>query len=88
MKFTGVFFWFFGMAKVVEGGSAETDLTGREIECLEWLGRGLDNDAIAKQIGISIPTVALHLANARKRLGAASREQALVLALQRGFINP
>jgi DNA-binding CsgD family transcriptional regulator len=63
-------------------------LTPREVECLEWLGRGLDNEKIAKRLGIAMATVALHLTNARRKLGAATREQALVLALQRGLINP
>ena len=76
------------MAKVVNSRNAVTDLTRREIQCLEWLGRGLDNDAIAKQVGITVSTVSLHLANARRRLGAVTREQVLVLALQRGLINP
>jgi DNA-binding CsgD family transcriptional regulator len=63
-------------------------LTSREVECLEWLGRGLDNEKIARKLGVSMATVALHLTNARRKLGAATREQALVLALQRGLINP
>jgi DNA-binding CsgD family transcriptional regulator len=63
-------------------------LTPREVECLEWLGRGLDNERIARKLGIAMATVALHLTNARRKLGAATREQALVLALQRGLINP
>jgi DNA-binding CsgD family transcriptional regulator len=63
-------------------------LTRREIECLEWLGRGLDNEKIARKLDIAVTTVALHLTNARRKLGAATREQALVLALQRGLINP
>jgi DNA-binding CsgD family transcriptional regulator len=63
-------------------------LTPREVECLEWLGRGLDNEKTAKKLGIAMATVALHLTNARRKLGAATREQALVLALQRGLIDP
>ena len=63
-------------------------LTQREAQCLEWLGRGLDNDKIGQQLQISVPTVSLHLANARKKLGALSREHALVLALKRGLIEP
>jgi len=66
----------------------KTPLTPREVECLEWLARGLDNHAIGAQLGISVPTVALHLSNARTKLGAATREQALVLALQKRLIKP
>ena len=63
-------------------------LTPREIECLEWLGRGLRVDGIGSKLGIGLPTVATHLSGARKKLGAATREQALVLALRHGLINP
>jgi len=69
-------------------GHSQKNLTPREIECLEWLGRGLTNGAIAKQLGITVATVALHLTNARVKLGAATREQALVIALKRGLIDP
>lgn len=63
-------------------------LSPREVECLEWLGRGLTNAAIAKRLGISVATVALHLSNARNKLGATTREQALVIALKGGLIDP
>lgn len=63
-------------------------LSSREIECLEWLARGLLDDRIAASLGISCSTVRLHLKNARVKLGARTREQALVLALQRGLIVP
>lgn len=63
-------------------------LTPREIECLEWLGRGLRVYGIGSKLGIGVPTVATHLSGARRKLGAATREQALVLALRHGLIDP
>jgi DNA-binding CsgD family transcriptional regulator len=63
-------------------------LTPREVECLEWLGRGLRVGGIGRKLGIGVPTVATHLSGARKKLGAATREQALVLALRHGLIDP
>jgi DNA-binding CsgD family transcriptional regulator len=63
-------------------------LTPREVECLEWLGRGLRVDGIGSKLGIGVPTVATHLSGARRKLGAATREQALVLALRHGLIDP
>src|SRR5688572_25862011 len=45
-------------------------LTPREVECLEWLGRGLRVDGIGSTLGIGVPTVATHLSGARKKLGA------------------
>jgi DNA-binding CsgD family transcriptional regulator len=63
-------------------------LTLREIECLEWLGRGLRVEGIGSKLGIASTTVVTHLGGARKKLRAATREQALVLALRDGLIDP
>jgi len=63
-------------------------LSRRESQCLEGLARGLDNAAISRELKISMPTVALHLINARKKLGAVTREQAVALAVERGLIRP
>lgn len=63
-------------------------LTPREIECLEWLGRGLRIEGIGSKLGIASTTVVTHLSGARRKLGAATREQALVLALRHGLIKP
>ncbi len=60
----------------------------REIECLEWLARGLQDGQIAAQLHLSRSTVRLHLANARRKLNAKTREQALVAALLKGLIAP
>lgn len=69
---------------------AETSskLTAREVACLERLGRGFSNGEISQDLNISEPTVALHLSNARRKLGALTREHALVLALRSGLIDP
>lgn len=63
-------------------------LSRRERECLLWLAAGLRNDRIAERLGIARGTVELHLARARRKLGAATREQALVKALCCGLIEP
>lgn len=62
-------------------------VTSRERECLEGLAQGLTNAGIAKRLHIALPTVALHLANARRKLGARSREQAVALAVKLGLIE-
>jgi DNA-binding CsgD family transcriptional regulator len=61
-------------------------LSPRESECLLWLAAGLRNDRIAERLGIATATVELHLARARRKLGAATREQALVKALSLGLL--
>ena len=68
--------------------SASSKLSSREIECLEWLARGLRNRDISGKLGITQRTVALHLVSARTKLGAATREQTLAIAIKRGLIDP
>jgi len=63
-------------------------LSPREKECLEWLSAGLRNERIAERMRIARPTVEIHLINARKKLGAATREQALDKAISLGLIDP
>lgn len=63
-------------------------LSGREREVLLWLGRGLRTDQIAHRLDLKAVTVSLHLKNARSKLGARTREQALALAIAKGWIEP
>lgn len=65
----------------------ELVLSGRELECLSALAEGLDNKAIARKLSIAVPTVAMHLTNARQKLGAATREQAVAIAFRCGLLN-
>jgi DNA-binding CsgD family transcriptional regulator len=63
-------------------------LSPRERDCLLWLSQGLRNDRIAERTGISDRTVEPHLANARCKLKAATREQALARAISLGIVTP
>ena len=40
-----------------------------------------------RSLGIAVPTVAMHLANARRKLGAVTREQAVALAVAKGLVS-
>lgn len=62
-------------------------LSPRELQCLDLLARGLSNEGIAKNIGIKTPTVAMHLANARAKLQAESREHAIAIAITKGLVR-
>ena len=64
------------------------ELTPSERECLAWLGRGFRNERIADQLGIRPVTVEFHLANARRKLNARTREQALATAVATGLVDP
>ena len=81
-------FWLYGEIQIAypqkSNFTVQLGPNAREIECLEWLGRALRVD----DLGIGVPTVATHLSGARKTLGAATRERALVLALRHGLIDP
>lgn len=62
-------------------------LTGREIELLGVLGDGLGNDQIARALNISRRTVEFHLTRIFRKLGVASRMEAVVRAQRIGVIG-
>ncbi len=64
----------------------DNPLTLREQEALLWLAKGYRTDRISDRMNITNATVAFHIQSARKRLGAATREQAVALAIARGLI--
>lgn len=60
-------------------------LTGRQRDTLELLVRGLSNKEIARELGLLESTVKAHLKVILKKLGAANRTQAALLATQLGL---
>lgn len=62
-------------------------LSERECEALLWLAAGLQTAQIADRMGVTAITVSKHFVNARRRLGAKTREQALALALLSGQLS-
>jgi DNA-binding CsgD family transcriptional regulator len=62
-------------------------LSPREADVLCWLSQGLDTETIALRMKLAPVTVTKHLAAARRRLGARTREQALAIALTRGLLR-
>lgn len=62
-------------------------LTPREKDVMTCLAKGLHNTQIADRLGISEVTVRMHTTNARKRMGATTRAQAIALALVRKLIS-
>lgn len=63
-------------------------LSPREQECLLWLTRGERTGRIAERLGLQEVTITLHLGNARRKLSARTREQAVARALALGLICP
>lgn len=68
--------------KVKEG----VDLSSRERDCLQLCAFGLRTKEIAHRLSLRPVTIDLYLKNARLKLGAATREQAVALAILRGLI--
>lgn len=70
-----------------ESGGGAPKLSPRETECLQWIAAGLRTKEIADRMGIRPVTVELHMRNARTKLGAQTREQAIAHALAGGYLN-
>lgn len=83
------FFRQFQAAHATSTTQAETcDLSNREVEVLLWLVRGASNEAIAKQLYISVATVKAHLTSIFEKLQVTSRTQAIVTAMKLGLVQP
>jgi DNA-binding CsgD family transcriptional regulator len=52
-------------------------LTARESECLAWAAHGKTDQETGRILGISARTVRFHIDNAKKKLGVATRIQAV-----------
>lgn len=63
-------------------------LSARERECLAGWLTGKTADAIAEQLAVSTRTVRFHLGNAKEKLGARNRTEALSKALAMGLVRP
>jgi DNA-binding CsgD family transcriptional regulator len=66
----------------------ERDPTSRERQVLRLLASGATDVQIAAWLSLSPATVQTHVRNAKAKLGARTRAQAVALALQRGMIQP
>lgn len=63
------------------------DLSGRELEVLTLLARGLSNKQIAFDLQLAEDTAKNHVKSILKKLGAQDRTQAATEAIQRGIIH-
>jgi DNA-binding NarL/FixJ family response regulator len=66
---------------------AGTSLSDREIEVLKQVALGRSNKVIAAKLALSDETVKAYLKRVFEKLGAADRTQAVMVAIQRGFIS-
>jgi PAS domain S-box-containing protein len=61
--------------------------SARELEVLTHLADGATDPQIAKRLELSPATVQTHVRNAKAKLGARTRAQAVALVLERGLIQ-
>jgi DNA-binding NarL/FixJ family response regulator len=62
-------------------------LTPRELEVLRLLASGLDNEAIADRLVLTKRTVQNHITIIYDKLGVTSRTEALLYAVQHGWVH-
>ena len=70
----------------VAGAEGQRQPTSREREILGLLAAGATDVQIATRLSLSPATVQTHVRNAKAKLGARTRAQAVALALRRGLI--
>jgi two-component system NarL family response regulator len=66
---------------------ASEALTGREVEVLELIARGLRNSEIARLLVITEGTVKIHVKKILRKLDVSDRTEAVTIALQRGILH-
>ncbi|MEH1127810.1 response regulator transcription factor [Micromonospora sp. CPCC 206061] len=78
-----------GRAAPAAGAGTELDgLTGREVDVLTLVGKGMSNMEIAEQLTIAEATVKTHVNRTMAKLGITSRAQAVVVAYESGLVTP
>ena len=63
------------------------DFTPRQMEVLKSITRGLSNDDIARQLGLSKTRIKQHLNEIYEKLGAANRAEAVAIAIHRELLK-
>lgn len=68
--------------------AAGVDLTRRERELLALMARGFNNQEIAAELAIAMPTVKFHVTNILGKLAVDNRTEAVVKALRHKLVPP
>jgi DNA-binding CsgD family transcriptional regulator len=74
--------------RVTDAAPTPRSPTPREREVLALLAGGATDGQIATMLELSPATVQTHVRNAKAKLGARTRAQAVALSIQRGLITP
>ena len=79
------------LASPLEGRSSRArdhdTLSARELEILQLIADGLENEAIARELYISTETVKSHVRRILQKLGAHSRTYAVAVGLRRSLVE-
>lgn len=62
-------------------------LTARQLRLLALVAQGHPGSVIARRLGIARGSVAVGIVAIRRKLGVASRDDAILLALNRGWVS-
>jgi len=73
--------------RTLDEAAEQPDLTMRQQEILQSVTRGLTNQDIARQYGITVSCVKQHLIAVFSKLGAANRAEAISIALRRSVVK-
>lgn len=75
-----------GFTPTAEAGSRRA-LSRREYEVLQLIADGLENQAVANELYVSVETVRTHVKNILRKLRARDRTHAVSLAYQAGLLS-
>jgi DNA-binding NarL/FixJ family response regulator len=75
------------VAPLLAARTQHRTLTGRELEVLRLVAKGLGNKAIAASLSIAEVTVKLHVSHVLEKLNVKDRTEAATVAMQRGIIS-
>jgi len=72
---------------IAQVGDEMDGLTSRELEVLRMVGQGMTNKEVAQKLYISDRTVQAHLSSIFSKLQVASRTEAVMYAVRKGWIT-
>ena len=75
------------IGNTLEADADSLDLSGRQLEILTYVAKGLNNSEIATAMHVSRDCIKAHLKTAFAKLGVASRSEAAALAVNRNLIK-
>lgn len=76
--------WRIQRYREAEAGWSQLTERGREV--LRGMAQGLSNKEIARELGLTVRTVEFHVGNLLRKLGMASRLEAVMWAREHGFL--